>query len=150
MGHGFAALSRGMTLPLRQVCSLGQGSAVEKRRGNGAYETFKFEMVAVIFIGIAYSANRFASVRQSSALFYEGYAFAFFFVFALLSAKSFDGLLPNHSYLRRLQRSAGQGLPSFVDSIVANNRQLAQQKNLTQSSTFQRWYNRPVASFHCT
>lgn len=50
-------------------------------------------MVAVIYIGIAYAANRVARTRQSSALLYGIYAFAFFFVLALLSAKTFDVML---------------------------------------------------------
>ena len=70
-------------------------------------------MAAVIYIGIAYAANRFASMRQSSAILYSVYAFAFFFFVALLNARSFDGLLHEPLLLAMVAALAGAGVDVY-------------------------------------
>lgn len=70
-------------------------------------------MVAVVYIGIAYAMNRFASIRQSSALLYGVYAFALFFVLALLSAKSFEALLREPLLLAMIAALAGAGVEVY-------------------------------------
>lgn len=70
-------------------------------------------MVAVVYIGIAYATNRFASTRQSSALLYGVYAFGFFFVFALLIAKSFDGILHEPLLLAKVGALGGAGVAVY-------------------------------------
>lgn len=70
-------------------------------------------MVAVVYIGIAYAMNRFARMRQSSALLYGIFAFALFFVLALISAKSFDAFLHEPILLAMIAALAGAGIEVY-------------------------------------
>jgi hypothetical protein len=70
-------------------------------------------MVSVVYIGIAYAMNRFASTRSNSALLYGVYAFALFLVLALLSAKSFDALLREPLLLAMIAALAGAGIDVY-------------------------------------
>ena len=70
-------------------------------------------MIVVIYVGIAYAANRVVRSRQGSALFYGIYSFAFFFVLAAASVTTFDTLVHEPVLLAMIAALAGAGIEVY-------------------------------------